>query len=554
MKLVEHLQVRTPLLWITTDESPRVIDLVAESVTDRSVYRLDTLEGLVRWEPERRRWLKVLIDDGQGGSAPTGDLNAALGLIMDDRGTFILDHAHITAENLVGFYTAVQNLFRRAFWEDDKSRIPAQFVLLSCKDEIPPELRRDCIRIDFPLPTEEELQNIIRHLSTSSAQVAVGERDIKAIARAGLGMSESEFIAACLLDMNDQALVTSTAINAAKLENIKKEGMLEIRQPDLSVDDIGGLDNAKKLIQSVAWTWHNPEKAKEWGIRPLRRVLMVGVPGTGKSAICEATAKTLDLELAKGGVSNAMSKWVGESESNMRKMFKQLKAMKPIVFWVDELGRDLSGGASSGSVDGGTTDRVHGEFLTGLQEMPDEVFLMAAANRIDGLPPEMLRADRFDKILFVGFPTMEERVEIFKIHLGERHSTFNLQDLALASPQFTGAEIKALIHEVAFKVGAGEARMYTTDDLLAQIPRMKGRVWLSDRGPILDMYQRAMDKWEWASSGQEKEAEMIMQNGMAPVPLGRSLATPPKPQQPSEPKPDATYVPSSFLDKMQKRP
>ena len=131
----------------------------------------------------------------------------------------------------------------------------------------------------------------------------------------------------------------------------------------------------------------------------------MGIPGTGKSAICEATANALGLDLARTGVSQVMNSFVGQSEANMRAVFNQIKVMAPLCVWIDEFGRDMSGGQSSSHVDGGTTDRVHGEFLTGLQELPENVFLICAANQIENLKPEMLRAERFDKIIFVGLPS-----------------------------------------------------------------------------------------------------------------------------------------------------
>jgi ATP-dependent 26S proteasome regulatory subunit len=138
---------------------------------------------------------------------------------------------------------------------------------------------------------------------------------------------------------------------------------------------------------------------------------------------------------------------------------------------------------------------------------------MAAANRIEGLPPEMLRADRFDKILFVGFPSEEERLDIFRIHLGEATVNHNIENLAAATPQFTGAEIKSLIADVRFKISSSERRHITTEDIVAAVPKFRNRLWLKHRSGIIDMYRRALSEWEWASTGQLNDAELIIGGG-----------------------------------------
>jgi SpoVK/Ycf46/Vps4 family AAA+-type ATPase len=239
----------------------------------------------------------------------------------------------------------------------------------------------------------------------------------------------------------------------------------------------------------------------------------VGIPGTGKSAICEATASALQLDLARTGVSQVMNSFVGQSEANMRAVFQQIKVMAPLCVWIDEFGRDLSGGASSSHVDGGTTDRVHGEFLTGLQELPDNVFLMCAANQLDNLRPEMLRAERFDKIFFVGLPAFEERIQIVRINLP--NGDFNYEEIAHATKYFTGAEIKSLIKQVKFDVVSSERRNVTTRDIVSHVPKMRNILWNKDREMIRNLYRLAYDQWDWSSTLQYNEIDDILGNRVA---------------------------------------
>jgi SpoVK/Ycf46/Vps4 family AAA+-type ATPase len=315
-----------------------------------------------------------------------------------------------------------------------------------------------------------------------------------------------------LTSVVERGSVDADYIYAQKMKEVKEKGILEIIRPKITFDQIGGLDNIKNLISKNAVLWHEPQKAKAFGITPISRILMVGVPGTGKSAICEATASALGLDLARTGVSQVMNSFVGQSEANMRAVFQQIKVMAPLCVWIDEFGRDLSGGASSSHVDGGTTDRVHGEFLTGLQELPSNVFLMCAANQLDNLRPEMLRAERFDKIMFVGLPSFQERVSIAKIYLNDIESdhNFNYEQIADATVYFTGAEIKSLIREVKFNIALNQGRSATTDDIIEHVPKMRNILWNKSRQMIQDLYSTAIEQWDWASQDQFNDADKVI--------------------------------------------
>lgn len=507
--LIEQIAIGSPFIWVRTDEPHRVYEMIMERDSRRKLYRMDIFDGFVMWDKPRDRWVQVLVpsEDPDQPDGPTGKLSDAIDHLLRAPGIFFMEHAHMEIKSLISFLTGVNWRFLTAVKKNDADAHPLQFVCMSHDTEIPPEIRRMAVMVEHSLPNEDDLGDLADKLMTAKQ----GEHSDRAnVVRAAKGMTEGEMVSASLLSLREHGSMRSDSINDAKLEKIKTDGLLEVTVPQISLDDIGGLDNAKRLIKNISWIWQEPERARELGVEPLRRILLVGVPGTGKSALCEATAKSLDLQLGKGGVSSAMSKWIGESEANMRRMFAQLKAMAPIVFWIDEFGRDMSGSGSSNSTDGGTTDRTHGEFLSGLQSLDPNILLMGAANRVEDLPPEMLRADRFDKIMFVGFPTVEERVDIFRIHLGEHAGEYDLEVLAEATDLFTGAEIKHLIRETRFSIVCEHHRAPTTDELIAHAPLLKNRVWLQSRDAIKTMYEKALTDWEWASSDQEAEAESIL--------------------------------------------
>lgn len=504
MSLATHIKVRTPLVWVVSDEPHRVTETVLAAAT-QPVYRLDAIRGLLVHRQDR--WREVLVRDEHGNLAPSFALGDAVQEAYRTHGVLVVDHAHHSSDRLLGFYAAVNRLFLDAVRADDAEALPCQFVLISYHDQVPPELAREIVRVTYELPDEAALDAMLGRFDGTEA---VRAEDRPRIVRAAKGLSEFEFTHICAEALATDGHLDPAVINSAKVAQLNAGGLLEVRAPSMGLDDIGGLDVMKRLLETTAWLWAHPGEAERLGVEPLRRVLLVGVPGSGKSAVCEAAASLLGQDLAKTGVANAMSKWVGESEANMRRIFTQIRAMAPITLWIDEFGRDASGGMSSSEVDGGTTDRVHGEFLTGLQELPPDVFLMAAANRIEGLPPEMFRKDRFDKIVFVGLPTGAERAEIFRIHLGDRAADHDCERLAGATPFFTGAEIKALIKETRFAVVGEDRRTLTDDDLCAAAPRLKGRVFVNHHDQVLNMYRMAQSNWDWASSAQEAEAATVL--------------------------------------------
>jgi len=510
MELIQHLRIGSPLIWVNTVEPDRTIELISQ-FANREVYVMDGFDGLMVWR--NNEWKIVLVEIG---SQETDDirevqcynLEQAIHHAIENNGCFILQNAHLVAEDLMGLFIGIYSKYRKAVLHNNTDMIGPQFVALSCTDEIPKELSHHFVSVNPGYPSEVDLSYLCAEIFGKDDNIVNSSTDMNKVVKAGLGLSEQEFIQVTLLSLSENQTIDPNYIAKWKMDRVKQGGILEIRRPTISLDQIGGLDLAKELIENVVWTWNNPGQAAELDIIPLRRVLFVGVPGTGKSAICEATASSLDLDLAKFGVSQMMDKFIGESEKRMRSAFAQLRAMAPLVVWMDELGRDLSVGDYQG--DGGTTSRVHGEFLTGIQELPDNVLLMAAANQIGHISPEMLRADRFDKIMFVGLPSLEERIGIFKIHLGKDAEQFNLETLAEMTDTFTGAEIKAVIREARFKISVKDKRKIQQQDLETLIPTQQNRMWIKHRSTVVDMYQRAVAEWDWASSAQLQDTEKIL--------------------------------------------
>lgn len=541
--LFSQIKLGNPAIWVKTQDISRSLNSIV-SFSDRSFYTIDSVNGFSKYEDST--WKTVIVDmpspDDPNATveASTFDLTVAFSYILDSLKSNYSSSSFVFVCNTkpdefvsmyAGFISLLHNQYRESFWKDDVSSMPLQLIIIS-PFACPEDYSHLFWFNEFEYPNLEELATVVLHINNSTNIDFAPEDKIPAIAKSALGMNESDFINICLNSIVENGSIDPDYIYNIKMADIKKNGILEIIRPKVTFDNIGGLDNIKDIISRNAFLWHNPDKAKEFGISPIRRMLMVGIPGTGKSAICEATANALNLDLARTGVSQVMNSFVGQSEANMRAVFKQINIMAPLCVWIDEFGRDMSGGQSSSHVDGGTTDRVHGEFLTGLQELPMNVFLMCAANQLDHLKPEMLRADRFDKIMFVGLPSFSERIEILKIYLSDivTNHSFNYEELAHVTNYFTGAEIKSFIKEVKFNIASTENRTINTSDLVKYAPTVRNILWNKSRSMIQDLYNTAIDQWDWASTEQFEEAKNI---------LSPKTMSQPQVNQKQKPKPNA---------------
>ena len=237
-----------------------------------------------------------------------------------------------------------------------------------------------------------------------------------------------------------------------KMQVIKKTGILEFVTTNLNIDDIGGLDNLKSWLKKRNNSW--AENAKKYCIPAPKGVLITGVPGCGKSLTAKAMSAIWQLPLLRLDLGKIFSGLVGSSEENMRRAIATAEAVAPSILWVDEIEKGLSGVNSGG--DSGVTSRIFGQFLTWMQEKEAPVFVIATANNINNLPPELMRKGRFDEIFFVDIPTFNERVEIFRLHLKKRLKdkdvAKNIQvtdeicrQLASLTEGFIGAEIEQVV-------------------------------------------------------------------------------------------------------------
>jgi hypothetical protein len=326
-------------------------------------------------------------------------------------------------------------------------------VLAGPAVELPATLEHDAVRAEIALPDRVELGRILDHALRGISlrvpfQVDLAPSDRDRFVQALSGLTENQArqaIARAALE--DKRLDAGDIANAQRLKAaaLRDGGLLEFYPAEDNPAEVGGFDQLRAWLNRAALGF-SPE-AKALRLDPPRGILMVGVPGCGKSLAAKSIARAWGLPLLKLDAGRLYDKYIGESEKNFLRATSLAETMAPCVLWIDEMEKAFAVGGD-GSSDGGTSQRILGSFLTWLQEKRETVFLAATANQIDRLPPELLRKGRFDEIFFVDLPNPRERQEIFAIHLRRRQQrpeNFGLDELVAATEGFSGAEIEQVV-------------------------------------------------------------------------------------------------------------
>ena len=330
-------------------------------------------------------------------------------------------------------------------------------VILSPQLVIPADMEKEISVFEFPLPNVDEmldmLDRIIRENGLDNRRLSYEDKEKLAKSALGLTAQEAE-------NAFSRAIVANRGLDGnairvifdEKNQVIKKTGILEFIKANFTIDDIGGLENLKSWLMKRNNSWL--DSARKYNIPAPKGVLITGIPGCGKSLTAKAMSAIWNLPLLKLDMGKIFSGIVGSSEENMRRAIATAEAVAPSILWVDEIEKGLSGVGGSG--DSGTSNRILGTFLTWMQEKTAPVFVIATANNIRTLPPEVLRKGRFDEIFFVDLPTESEREKIFEVHLKKRVAASEvgqdividnalLSRLSALSDGFVGAEIEQAV-------------------------------------------------------------------------------------------------------------
>ncbi len=357
-------------------------------------------------------------------------------------------------------------------------------IVLSPSSDIPPELADHAIVVKWPLPDRAEVARIFDRTISSLAgggsdaeRAAEAERLAleyapvrEAAIDAALGLT-AEAASSCYAKslVTQERKIVPAIIAAEKRRVINQARGVEWFDPDpRGLAAVGGLENLKAwlALRKSAFS----QRARDFGLPQPRGMLLVGLPGGGKSLTAKAVAAAWGVPLLKLDLGGARSKWVGESEANIRASLAVADTVGTCVLWIDEIEKAL-GGATQGAADGGVSSDALGTLLSWMQERRGSVFVVATANDVQGLPPELLRKGRFDEVFWVDLPTPAERAEILRVALrqyGRGDVVVDIDGVAAACDSFVGAEIAALVPAALFVAFADGERELRTSDLLAE--------------------------------------------------------------------------------------
>jgi ATP-dependent 26S proteasome regulatory subunit len=348
-------------------------------------------------------------------------------------------------------------------------------ILLSPVQKVPPELEKSVSAIVYwELPKRHEIEATARRLVTQAPEETQRQIDsnpafMEKVVEAALGLTEVEAENVFAKSMVKTRTFDIPTILDEKKQIIRKSGMLEYYEQTEDVHDIGGLEVLKDWLAKRRHAFSS--RAREFGLPLPKGILLIGVPGTGKSLTAKAVGRLWEMPLLRLDVGKIFAGLVGSSEENIRQVIHTAEAIAPAILWIDEIEKGFSGTGSSNMSDGGTTSRVFGSFITWLQEKRSPVFVIATANNVTQLPPELLRKGRFDEIFFCDLPAAEERKQIFDIHLRKKQrdpAGFELDKLVAATGDFSGAEVEQAIIAALYDAFDASSDL-TTERLLASL-------------------------------------------------------------------------------------
>ena len=448
----------TPLIVIETPDEARVVDLFRHLLMNvwRALFRWSITEGLRRVDLDR---------EDPPETAP--DISATLQAMKshDQRGIYLL----LDVMPYLG-YASTQRMLREIV--ERRGCQEHTVVLVGNKIALTPELESLAVRFSLQLPDENALLKMVNDevalymRENGGRRVVVDNPSLKAMVRnlRGLSLTEARRLARQLV-FRDGAIGPADLPELAKLkfELLNKSGHLHFEYDTAQFADVAGLTRLKQWIAQRRDVFS--EATLPEGLDAPKGVLLLGVQGCGKSLAAKAVAGGFGVPLVRLDFGTLYNKYHGETEKNLRDALASSEQLSPCVLWIDELEKGLASAESS--EDGGVSRRVLGYFLTWMAERQSRVFLVATANAVQALPPELLRKGRFDEIFFVDLPDHATRGELFRLHLSKRKvewSGFSLSTLAEASNGFSGAEIEqaivsALYAAHAEKVPVDEKRL-----------------------------------------------------------------------------------------------
>ncbi|WP_066310747.1 AAA family ATPase [Bacillus sp. FJAT-29814] len=469
-KLCHYIDASFPIIYLHTFEetkADRIIFDVAKKV-GRGVVEWDASNGQTEWNVTRKDPLiKKRLFEGTRTIEETlstekeGDSLSQKILVLKDA------HHFFDRPRIISMLKDIGHMIL-------SGRVETTIFIVSPVLTIPSEIEKYTTVLEIGYLDHDELEGVISEFFKDYEMPSISRTLLNEMVMAFKGLTEYEIkniLALAYAHDGGFEKEDLKFIHDQKQQVIKKSGILEMIDLKESLEDIGGLENLKKWLKRKAAIFNDLNRAIEFGVDMPKGVLIAGVPGCGKSLNAKAAAKLFNVPLLRLDMGRLLGKYVGESEANMRKAISLAEAVSPCVLWIDEVEKAFAGIGGGGGAE--VTTRLFGNFLTWMQEKTSPTFVVATANDILKLPPELMRKGRFDEIFYVGLPNDAERKKIFEIHIGKRRkrdlSSINLNELVLKTQGFSGADIEGVVRDSIEAVFAEEKKRLTTNDILNAI-------------------------------------------------------------------------------------
>lgn len=465
-KMNRYMDAGFPILYLNTFEEEKADELIKSIIGGRTVMEW-SMDGFV--DPSQNL---------QRDEERLADTLAALLLKNErkflERKVLVLKDAHFFLENHPDTPAVVSRLKKLAQLINE-GLDGFNIVIVSPVTKIPKELENYLTLLTMDYLTQEDIRKVIQDFCAEQEIDPLEEKFLNELSLAFKGLSEFEIRNILALALSDGGEITRADLSLVieqKRQLIQKAGILEMIPLKESLEDIGGLESLKDWLKRKEKIFKNIDEAEAYGVDIPKGVLIAGMPGCGKSLNAKAAAKLFGIPLLRLDMGRLMGKYVGESEANMRRAIALAEAISPCVLWIDELEKAFAGiGGEGGGAD--VTTRLFGTFLTWLQEKDSLAFVVATANDIAKMPPELLRKGRFDEIFYVALPKQQEREKIFSIHIKRRRPkdlvNIDIKQLAGKTEGYSGADIEGVVKDSVEEAFSKDEEHVTTDGILKAI-------------------------------------------------------------------------------------
>ena len=497
--LSKYLRARRPIIWVHSGDYKEVDTIVTEATKEyknKAIFEYRAF-GAVNFET------KVKSDE-------IVDLYSFLNILFSEgvktNVFLIIKNAEEEMKNAKNI-ALIKKIAETRYSNSDYN---FTVIVVTEVETVPKDLEKFTSILDIPNMTKDEIEKYIWNFAKEN-KVNVDKKDVGevAISLKGLTKLEIDHVLNMIIESKKNISISGRdIIIREKGQIIKKSSILEIIDFKEKIEEIGGLEGLKEWLSSKAQVFRRLDEAKKFGVDTPKGVLLVGMPGCGKSLAAKASARLFNVPLLRLDIGRLLGKYVGESEHNMRVALKTAESISPCILWIDEIekafaGIDQNGGASD------ITKRLFGQFLTWLQEKENTVFVVATANDITAFPPEFLRKGRFDEVFFIDFPNEEERERIFEIHLekrGKMSDDINLKELAEETEGYCGADIEEIVknaveNKFILETENEEEKKITTNNLLEATKSIDSLSnILSDK---IDILKKSYKKFKIKSASQK---------------------------------------------------